>query len=426
MNLIALAFAALLLATPLAAQATDAAATQPGALSIGPDKQVGATLSSPAQRRAQFAAADAIVAVLRRDDALVHPIGYSVVLSRAAGQTLLEPGDRRIDGVLPYGVVGGFAYLATSDDGRGGHTFAAEGARVSLGVIVNGIGRLSDAEEQSAMLDGGPPVLTNFRHTGDFRGHPVYNGDCIVVSGRPVPPFVPVTMQRYYRLLILTARADSTRNAADQRRDAAAQASEDARNNSPAARAQNDSNERATYEMMKKIDPAAAEQFRKQMRDLTAQLAAQTKADTGAGSSSAKIADIIRQGTIEAGKHLNDLQAKLDGMSPTERQTPVAVVAHGVAWDLHGDDELIGMDDPDGSPLVQVNPAFFDRTRPATAPQIITLCIQGIQGLEDRSYERYAGDEREQERVRLEQRTRDVVRIRDHLDWAALEAIVKP
>jgi hypothetical protein len=419
--LIAPSLAALLLAMPLAAQATDAAATQPGALSIKADRQVGAALSSPAQRRAVFAAADAVMALLRRDDALAHPIGYSVVLSRAAGQTMLEPGDRRIEGVLPYGVLGGLAYLVTSDDGRGGREVAAEGVSVPLSVIVNGIGRLTDAEEQSAMLDGGPPVLTNFRRTGDFRGHPVYNGDCVVVSGRPVPPFVPVTMDRYYRLLIVTARADSVRHAAEQRRDAATQASEDARASSPAARAQSDSNERATYEMMKKIDPAAAEQFRKQMRELTVQLEAQRKTDTGAGSSAVKIADIIRQGTIAAGQHLKDLQTKLD-----ERETPVAVIAHKGTWDVHGDDELAAMDDPDSSPLVQINPAFFDRTRPATAPQIITVCMQGMQGLEDLSYDRYVGDEREQERLRIEHRTRDAVRIRDRLDWAALEAMVKP
>jgi hypothetical protein len=411
----------LLLSVPLAAQA-NGPATAPGTLSTGTDRQLGAALTSPTQKRAAFGAADAVMALLRRDGALARPIGYSVGLSRVAGQTKLTPDDRPIAGALPYGVTGMLAYLVTSDDEHGGHQITPGGLRVPFSMIVNGIGRLNDAEERPAMLDGGPAVLTNFRRTGEYRGHPIYNGDCVVVSGRPAPPFVPLTMERYYKLLILGARADSAKHSTQQRQDAAAQASETARNNSPAARARADSNEQATYEMMKKIDAAAAEQFRKQMREL----AAQKKADTGAGSMDAKLADIIREGTIETGKHLTDLQSTLDHLSPAERQAPVAMSVHGVVWDTHHGDALADIDDPDSAPLVEINPAFFDRSRPAMAPQVITMCIPGLQGLEDKSYERYVGDERDRERAQLEQRTRDAVRIRDQLDWAALEAMVKP
>jgi len=38
----------------------------------------------------------------------------------------------------------------------------------------------------------------------------------------------------------------------------------------------------------------------------------------------------------------------------------------------------------------------------------------------------YAGDEREQEKQTAERRLADAVRIRDKLNWAALEALVKP
>ncbi len=114
-------------------------------------------------------------------------------------------------------------------------------------------------------------------------------------------------------------------------------------------------------------------------------------------------------------------KAKLDALSPAERGAQAAVTMHRFKWSYQ-DDQLADVHDPDSAPLVQLNPAFFDQRKPATAPQIVTVCIPGIQGLENKTYERLAGDDREVERRMLEQRTRDAVRIRDHLDWAALEA----
>ncbi len=103
----------------------------------------------------------------------------------------------------------------------------------------------------------------------------------------------------------------------------------------------------------------------------------------------------------------------------------MAVVIHHVDWEFNTD-ELVSMDDPGGSPLVQLNPAFFDQTRPVTAAQLVTVCLPGLQGLENKDYDRLSGSERDDERAKLERRTRDAALIRDHLDWAALEALVKP
>lgn len=420
---------ALVAATVLAfgaagAQGTGAAATHPGTLATSPDQQLGLKVASPTQRTAAFAAADAVMAILRRDAALAAPVGYAVGLRRVAGISETTPGGQPIDGSLHFGVTGSMVYYVTEDDGHGGTKFDSRGDIVPFSVVVNAPGGLTDAEELRTELDNGPSVLGHVRQTGTFRGHPIYNGNCVVISGRPIAPFVPLTMERYSRLVILGYRADSASNAERQRQSAATQASEDAKNNSSAEKAKRDANTKATYEAIKKMDPASAEQFLQATRQAEAQMQAAMN-DPSVRQGDSAVAELVRRAPIEEGKHLQELQAKLDAMSAADRRVPVAVIIHGPSWDFHSD-ELYDINDPESSPLVQLNPAFFDRSRPVTAPQIITVCIPGIQGLENKSYEMYAGDEREQDRVKLEHRTRDVVQIRDHLDWAALEALVKP
>ena len=105
------------IAGPAAAQGTGAALTHPGTLATGTDLQLGLVVPSATERRAAFTAADAVLAVLRRDDALAHPIGYSVGLRRVAGISSVMNGGQPIANSLHYGVTGTLAYLVAGDDG---------------------------------------------------------------------------------------------------------------------------------------------------------------------------------------------------------------------------------------------------------------------------------------------------------------------
>ena len=121
-----------------------------------------------------------------------------------------------------YGVNASLHYFAMADDGQ---RIGDQGGIVPFSVVVNMPGRYTDAEEISTELDHGPSILSDLRQTGEYRGHPIYNGECITVTGRAEPPFVPLTMERYYKLMIADFRRDSTQNAARQRKDDAAAAS---------------------------------------------------------------------------------------------------------------------------------------------------------------------------------------------------------
>ena len=410
-----------ILSGPATAQGTGAALTHRGSLGVSPDQQLGLVVPSPTQRRALFAAADSVLSILKRDDALARPIGYEVGLRRQAGVVEGGDDDHLLGNGVHFAVSGIIAYDVVEDDGHGGKTIAGDGDKVPFSIVVNAPGRLTDAERLMREPDRGPSVLGNIRQTGVYRGHPIYNGECVVISGRTVPPFVPVTMERYQKLLILNYRADSdfhtTQNRADLAKHQAAP-----KPKPPTGKL--DANEQQVYDMVKKMDPAQAEAYRKQVLQADSEMYARTQ-DPAAARGDSIMTAMIRQAPGDAGAGLQQMQAKLDGMSPADRQKPVAVVIHHGDWE-YNTDELIDINDPDGSPLVQLNSAFFDQARPVTAAQIITVCLPGIQGLENKDYDRYAGPEREEERAKLERRTRDAVLIRDRLDWAALEALVKP
>ncbi len=246
---------AVVLASPAAAQGTGAALTHHGSLDMSPDQQLGLVVPSPTQRRALFAAADTVLSILKRDDALAKPIGYEVELRRMAGVTEGGDDDHLLGKGLHYAVSGVLAYDEVGDDGHGGKTIPRDGDKAPFSIVVNAPGRLTDAEQLAREPDHGPSVLGNVRQTGVFRGHPVYNGDCVVISGKSTPAFVPLTMERYQKLLILNYRADSayhtTQNRADLAKHQAAP-----KLKPPTGKL--DANEEQAYEMIKKMDPAAS------------------------------------------------------------------------------------------------------------------------------------------------------------------------
>lgn len=403
------------------AQGTGAALTHPGSLTVGADYQVGAVLPPGAVRRAALAVADSILTILRRDDGLAHPVGYATALHRASGLSELSRDDSRLAGLPPHaGVAGTVAYFELDDDGHGGQQLSPVGQKFSFSVMANGIGRFPELTYMPVPIDGGPAILSRYRVTGQFRGRPIYNGECTFITNRPVPPLLPLTKERYLRLLLLNTRAESARHGAQQR-SAGATPAADAFNQWLRDRPKREADRQAAYEMMKKMDPAAAQKFLDESRKQETALAADSVAARGQDQG---IRDIENKGNDLVGARIRELQAQLDALSPAERQKPVAVVVHGVDWDWRTD-ELRDFEDPDADPLVQLNPSFYDSAVGTTVPQIIWICLPGLQGEVDKGYDNYVGDTRERERTTAERRMHDAVLIRDHLDWAALEALVR-
>ncbi len=334
-------------ASRLRAQEYRADESRHGSLRVDADATPGTRVLPIAERRAALSLAGSILDVLRRDSAIAAPVGYTVNLRRivAGRDTTLAAG------AMPYsaGVAGAYWGYFLKD----GKPDPDASGKTPISVYANTLTGCSTYDEDyqiedrgKPMLDGGPPILTGLRQTGEFRGHPIYDAECVVMTNRPEPLYLPVTRERYMRLEILGMRAKVARTRKEINYEAL------------------DAKFRALYD------------------------------------SAFKVSDQM----------IAARQATLDAMSPSERAAPAAIRHNDIA-----DSTLAAPGDPDAVRLITLNPAFFDRTLPASKAQIIIVDLPFVQsGIAPA----HSPDEPE--------RRAHGERIRDHLDWAALETMVRP
>jgi len=320
--------------------------TRHGTLTVATDDHPGGGVHDPSARRAAAALADSLLSVLRRDPALSSPIGYTVSLHRVAGS---NSGDARADGARFYaGVSGAFWGFLLKD----GAPEPEASGKTPFDAYVNNLWACPYSEDYAieargkSMIDGGLPILAGIRRTGELRGHPIYNGQCIVLTNRREPPFLPVSRERYLKLELLGMRAklDAFRRQID-------------------------------YD---KLDPNMRAAYDNSLE--------------------------------ESNRIITARAAELERMSAADRAAPAAVRQNGV-----DDSTLVAPDEDGAAPLVTINPAFFDRSLPGGVAQVITVNLPFVQ----------AGV--------TPQRTPDeparrahAEKIRDGLDWAALERMLRP
>ncbi|MGE5102463.1 MAG: hypothetical protein ACM3SX_20950 [Deltaproteobacteria bacterium] len=338
--------AALAMAAPLSpcrAQEWRPDESRHGALTVGVSE--GGSGLKPADRRAALALADSLLAVFRRDPAISSPLGYIVTLHREVGSNV---GTASTDGAPFYAGVSGAYWGYFLVDGKPSPDASG---KTPINAYVNNLLACPHSEDYAIenrdkpMLDGGPLIFADVRQTGEFRGHPIYNGQCVVLTNRHEPPFLPVTRERYRKLEILGMRAKVERF-----------------------------RQQVDYD---KLDPKWRAAYDKSFE--------------------------------ESRQIIAEREAELARMSAEDRAAPAAVRHSGV-----DDSTLVSADDPDGNPLVTINPAFYDRSLPSSAAQIVVVNVPFVQsgvtpkGTPDEPPRRAHGE-----------------RIRDGLDWAALEAMVR-
>jgi len=387
-------------------------------LSIKPDVHLGKEIPAGPQRTAAFAAAQSVLDVLRTDPALTSPVGYTVVVKRLASARL--PADAP---GMPYhaAILGALDYFGLEDNGRGGKEIGPTGGTVPFHVAVNTFGDQGEIESTDEEVDHGPRVLYDLKETGKFRGRPVYNGACTYIAHRPVPPLIPLTKERYYTLELITARSRSASHKTQQAAETSTPTN-DALQRFLRDRPKREASNRQTIDAVRKMggDTATIRQMTEAFRDAETQQEAALRSAAANGTDE-RYQDIVKQGREGEAANIAQLQAKLDALSPEERKSPAYLVDHGRGM------YTLGAKDDEGVMLpVQPNPAFYDQSIAPSVPQLLWVCLPGLQGVVDSTYQMYAGDEREQEKQTAERRLADAVRIRDKLNWAALEALVKP
>jgi hypothetical protein len=389
-----------------------------GSLSIKPDVHHGKEIPAGPQRTAEFATAQTVLDVLRADAALTSPVGYTVVVKRLASARL--PGDAP---GMPYhaAILGAIDYFGLEDHGRGGKEIGPTGGTVPFHVAINTFGDQGEIESTDEEVDHGPRVLYDLKETGKFRGRPVYNGACTYIAHRPVPPLIPLTKERYYTLELIKARSASAHHES-QRATETTTPTNDALQRFLRDRPKREASNRQTIDAVRKMggDTATIRQMTEAFRDAENQQEAGLRS-ASAGGADQRLQEIVKEGREGEAANIAQLQARLDALSPEERKSPAYLIDQGRSM------YTLGTKDDEGVVLpVQPNPAFYDQSIAPSVPQLLWVCLPGLQGVVDSTYQMYAGDEREQEKQTAERRLADAIRIRDKLNWAALEALVKP
>ena len=411
---------------PAMGQGGDPARTHPGSLRVT-SEIAGARGLTMAQRAAATAVTDRIVAILRRDPAIAHPVGYSVVLKSTARVRL--PGDA--PGMPFHSIVFGVVkYFETTDNGRGGRDVVEGNGGFDFQIAVNAAGYREEMEgtdsepDRKPRIMGADPANTSvYRVTGTFRGRPIYGGSCTYLTNRTVPPIVPVTKERYLTVELLKMRATSARHDA-QRAAQTSTPSNDALQRFLRDRPAREASNRQIIATLRQsgADSAQIRQATEAFRAAEAQQEAALRANI-AGGTDQRIRDATQAGRAGEADRIAKAQSDLDALSPADRRSQAIVVpAERDQFTLAETVDTIGQ------PLVQPNAAFYDASLPPDAPQLLWICADHLQGLEDKSYDRLAEGSAEwlEEKARNERRVHDVVQIRDQLDWAALHALIKP
>lgn len=387
-------------------------AALPGKLVIASDQGTMFRVSAggPARYRASLATASRLLDVLERDSGIVAPIGYEMRLWRIAG-----PNDPPVAPYFPSssGIFGVLLYYYHDDRAVATHGVAVSDEGPPFTVGINDphcvLGNAVASDTAGDMLQAAP-------RREDYHGYPTYGADggCIVVTASSRPLTAPVSRERLLRALIRTARANhdaGTAGLSHLRAEHSDSAATSQYHAWLAQRPARDSQQNAIYAEVKKQNPAQAAAYLRNMRATDSAIDASFHQRMTAKTNPVD-AEMAAEGNrldSAATKRIHDMEAELAAMSPAERQSP----AYYEAVQGASGSGLVAPDAPGAVAIVTLNPAFRDRSRAESAPQVITVMLP-CRTLHGTDASRSCPSE---------QRRADYERILSHLDWDALRAL---
>jgi hypothetical protein len=248
-------------------------------------------------------------------------------------------------------------------------------------------------EQPLVTTKDGTPIFVEPAETSRAAGMAVYEQKVMLLRDSREPVFLPATREQYLTAW-LAHRAEEIR-AIDARRASAV----DPYEKWVAERPKRLKDQAATYERIKKTNPAQAETIRAQMEAIEAGTDAALKQQSAAVAA-VRTSDgtaLLREGE-EHGRR------KLAALTPEEREKP----AHFRRPEFPFDDSLALTSGADTRPMVILDPHLYDPQRPRSDIQVITVVFEDVIGLSDG----HIGRQR-------------VFSFRDTFDWQTLIAAIR-
>jgi hypothetical protein len=230
--------------------------------------------------------------------------------------------------------------------------------------------------------------------TSRVKGVPVYDEDTIFLCEVGPAPWIPATREQYLTTWLHVRAAEIQKMEADIARLADA----DPYAKWLAERPTRLQNQEEVYQRIKKTNLDQAEALRAQMQKMEAEMEARLKKmDVKPTADTAKSLQMLRDGEAAA-------RRRLEALTPEQRKMPAFYQRD--EWALG--DGLVRARTSESHALVVVNPALYDRTRPASDIHLIVVQFVDFRGLPAD----HIG------RVRL-------LTLRDTMDWPAVSAVMK-
>ena len=206
-------------------------------------------------------------------------------------------------------------------------------------------------------------------------GFPVYKnrlGDHLVLTKRDRDPWVSVTREQLVLALMSERERLFAHQAEERKPRPAPPCDKDYKDWMSGAEERREDTERA-YQRLKKTDPAAAEQFHARMEKTEADMPALLKEGQARCEAQQKQAAQTTSAQVAPDRVIEPLRAELARMTPAERASPAWYDKLPEGPDASG---LVAPHAPRAVELVTTNPDFFDRSRPRTDFQVISVDIE--------------------------------------------------
>jgi len=371
------------------AQTSADARHHPGTLRFERIEQEVPNATTLAAGRAMLAVFDSALAALPE---VRNPRGYDVIVEQRIDPYVREKAYRSAQ-PFDFYISASFPYAVYNVDT---HQWGESEVRAELDISANHPCMFTRAGGLTTRKGDDAGAFYAKPDTVEQRGDEFRFGNrCIVLTHVRRPFWLPVSRERYLNELIHEQQGEAKRAGArpiamgDNLRMLLSLDSTH-KSVAPAMKAE--------YEQKKKTDPKDAEREYQQFLDEGREL------DSSIAAERAHATDHPEVNAV-AGGVLNDLQAELAALTPAQRAAPA--YWSGAAQNAS---HLVDGPGPGVEQIVTPNPAFYDRTLPRTAAQMVSI----------------EGDLTERDRAYTEWMAEIIGRIRESVDRSKLERVIAP
>lgn len=222
----------------------------------------------------------------------------------------------------------------------------------------------------------GTPVLENIYctplKTGNFFGHSVYEtgrGEITLLTNSRRPLYIPVSQEEFLYAMINSVKKKRAEASEDFSKEGS---NLSAKEEYKKGKKQRLDDFKKAYAEILRVDKATAAEYKKDFEQTEKELEAEMESNP---EMSVKPKSIMEQGDEFYRITLKSLTEELNSLSPAERKKQAYYSTAAMEENISG---LVNEGNPDGEPLIKINPDLFNSKLPQSEVQFIIVNWHGL------------------------------------------------